>query len=281
MASQFNFDFNSTPSNINRTSSLSSGFPGASQQLLHNQYGSTGSQPVTPGPVRCEYHFLGATTSKLWADVSPLSAERVTLLPESHHRAPQTPLPHRGNHREYHSVPFFEHIGLKAMHWCRLVGSEDLNMPPTSAQRQTRAFSPPTPPIMDPDSPLQDRLLSHRDTEPEVHPRFIEEVGRSMGFVEADDEYRNSLHTIPKVSLFYSCTISARTNMCQMGRGTPRGQMQTNIFQVGLLFAILKECRANAEAIQALRTMTSDLHARLEESFTLTMEHKVSDWSIT
>jgi hypothetical protein len=178
------------------------------------------------------------------------------------------------------------------MHWhvtnSPSTASEQLEMPtpaqphrsrPLTPQTPAQPFSPtrlPRPGTVDPDSPLQERISS-REAEPEVHPRFIEEVNRSMGFVEADDEYRNSLHTIPRVSILYTFTVSEQTlTRGQMGRGTPRGQMQTNIFQVGLLYAILKECRSITEALRALRAMTSDLHTRLEETFTLTVEHKVS-----
>ena len=41
------------------------------------------------------------------------------------------------------------------------------------------------------------------------------------------------------------------------------------------MYAILKECRTIAETCRADRAIMSDIHSRLEDSFTLTHEQKV------
>jgi hypothetical protein len=51
---------------------------------------------------------------------------------------------------------------------------------------------------MDSSASFGDQHDSH-DEEPEVNPGFIEALGQSMGFVEADEEYRRGLYTFPKV----------------------------------------------------------------------------------
>jgi hypothetical protein len=52
--------------------------------------------------------------------------------------------------------------------------------------------------------------------------------------------------------------------------------MQLSIYQTGLLYAILKECRAVSETCKADRALMADIHARLEESFALTQEQRVT-----
>jgi hypothetical protein len=54
-----------------------------------------------------------------------------------------------------------------------------------------------------------------------------------------------------------------------------KGHMQLAIYQTGLMYAILKECRALSESREAERAIMSDIRIRLEESFTLTTEQKV------
>lgn len=54
-----------------------------------------------------------------------------------------------------------------------------------------------------------------------------------------------------------------------------KGQMQMSIYQTGLMYAILKECRAISESCRADRAIMSDIHTRLEDSFVLSQEQKV------
>ncbi len=54
-----------------------------------------------------------------------------------------------------------------------------------------------------------------------------------------------------------------------------KGHMQLSIYQTGLMYAILKECRAISESCHADRAIMSDIHTRLEESFALMQEQKV------
>ena len=54
-----------------------------------------------------------------------------------------------------------------------------------------------------------------------------------------------------------------------------RGHMQLSVYEVGLLYAILKECCAFADSCRADRALMSDIHTRLEESYALTNEQKV------
>jgi hypothetical protein len=54
-----------------------------------------------------------------------------------------------------------------------------------------------------------------------------------------------------------------------------RGQLQLSIYQTGLMYAILKECRAIADSCHADRVMMAEIHTRLEETFMLTPEQKV------
>ena len=61
----------------------------------------------------------------------------------------------------------------------------------------------------------------------------------------------------------------------QIGTGMPRGDLQLQIYQTALLFAVLKECRALADSIRTDRAMMADLHIRLEETFNLTQEQRV------
>ena len=54
-----------------------------------------------------------------------------------------------------------------------------------------------------------------------------------------------------------------------------KGHMQLSIYQTGLMYVILKECRAISEACCADRALMSDIHTYLEELFALTQEQKV------
>jgi hypothetical protein len=51
--------------------------------------------------------------------------------------------------------------------------------------------------------------------------------------------------------------------------------MQLAIYQIGLMYAILKECRALSEFRQADRAIMSDVCIRLDQSFALSSEQKV------
>jgi hypothetical protein len=55
-----------------------------------------------------------------------------------------------------------------------------------------------------------------------------------------------------------------------------KGHMQLSIYHTGLLYAILKECRTVSETFKADRALMADIHARLEESFALTQEQRVT-----
>lgn len=58
----------------------------------------------------------------------------------------------------------------------------------------------------------------------------------------------------------------------------PRAQMQSDLIQIALLYAILKECRALAEAHRTNRALMSEIQVRLEETFTVSHEQRVSFW---
>lgn len=61
-----------------------------------------------------------------------------------------------------------------------------------------------------------------------------------------------------------------------MAPDVTKGHMQLSIYQTGLMYAILKECRTILESCRADRALMADIHTRLEESFALTQEQKVS-----
>lgn len=65
----------------------------------------------------------------------------------------------------------------------------------------------------------------------------------------------------------------------QMAPDLTKGHLQLSIYQTGLMYAILKECRAILETCHADRAIMSDIHARLEDSFALTHEQKVRSCS--
>jgi hypothetical protein len=119
---------------------------------------------------------------------------------------------------------------------------------------------------------LQGNMAEH-----EVNSSFIDALSQSMGFSEADDEYRNSLHTFPKACLVLA-PHQFNTNSGQLARGLPKGQIQSHLIQIGLLYSILKECRALAEASRANRVMMSEIQGRLEETFSVSQEQRVSLW---
>ena len=56
----------------------------------------------------------------------------------------------------------------------------------------------------------------------------------------------------------------------------PRSQMQSHLIQVALLYSILKECRTLAEASRSSRSLMAEIQVRLEETFTISQEQKVS-----
>lgn len=75
-----------------------------------------------------------------------------------------------------------------------------------SASQQS--FFPPPPPAQPPrqfhpdsSSSFDSRLDITDPAELEVNPNFIDALGQSMGFNEADEEYRRGLHAFPKVCL--------------------------------------------------------------------------------
>ncbi|KAH9035351.1 hypothetical protein EDB85DRAFT_2143788 [Lactarius pseudohatsudake] len=93
----------------------------------------------------------------------------------------------------------------------------------------------------------------------EVSPSYIEAVAKSMGFSVTDEDYHNSLHSIPKIAV-----------------GMSHGNMQLHIYQTALLFAILKECCALADTCRTDHAMMADLHIRLEGMFSLSQEQKTN-----
>jgi len=58
---------------------------------------------------------------------------------------------------------------------------------------------------------LPDPLGEVPVVEPEVNPGFIDALGQSMGFSEADEEYRKGLHAFPKVCLYAHHIVSTLT----------------------------------------------------------------------
>ena len=54
-----------------------------------------------------------------------------------------------------------------------------------------------------------------------------------------------------------------------------KGHLQLAIFQIGLLYALLKESRGSLESELANRAILSEIRTRLEETFSLTQEQKV------
>ena len=54
---------------------------------------------------------------------------------------------------------------------------------------------------MEPSSSFGDQADFQDTVEPEVNPNFIDALSQSMGFSEADEEYRKGLHAFPKVCL--------------------------------------------------------------------------------
>ncbi|KAH9009159.1 hypothetical protein EDB84DRAFT_1571438 [Lactarius hengduanensis] len=95
--------------------------------------------------------------------------------------------------------------------------------------------------------------------DPLISTAFIEAVAQSMGFSATDEDYRSSLHSIPKIA-----------------PGMAKGHVQLAVYQTGLMYAILKECRAISEACRSDRAIMSDVHTRLEETFAFTPEQKVN-----
>lgn len=112
-------------------------------------------------------------------------------------------------------------------------------------------------------------------TEPEVNAGFIDALGQSMGFSEADEEYHKGLHAFPKVCLKRGSS-QCNTDTGQLARGIPRPQMQSDLIQVALLYAILKECRGLAETNRMNRGLMCEIQARLEDNFDFSQEQKVS-----
>ncbi|KAH9083756.1 hypothetical protein EDB83DRAFT_2309676 [Lactarius deliciosus] len=95
--------------------------------------------------------------------------------------------------------------------------------------------------------------------DPPISTAFIEAVAQSMGFSVTDEDYRNNLHSIPKIV-----------------PGMAKGHMQLAVYQTGLMYAILKECRAISEACRSDCAIMSDVHTHLEETFAFTPEQKVN-----
>jgi hypothetical protein len=75
--------------------------------------------------------------------------------------------------------------------------------------------------------------------------------------------------------VMFTCRLTYLLTSNQMVPDVQRGQLQFYVYQTGLLYAILKECRTIAESCRADRAMMADIHNRLEESFALTQEQKV------
>jgi hypothetical protein len=80
----------------------------------------------------------------------------------------------------------------------------------------------------------------------------------------------------------YVCAYVPRlnTNIGQLARGMPRSHMQSNLIQVALLYSILKECRGLVETNRTSRALMVEIQARLEDTFTITQEQRVS-WMVS
>jgi len=60
-----------------------------------------------------------------------------------------------------------------------------------------------------------------------------------------------------------------------MASDITKGHMQLTIYQTGLMYAILKECRVISESRQADQALMSDIHIQFEASFEIIAEQKV------
>ena len=54
--------------------------------------------------------------------------------------------------------------------------------------------------------------------------------------------------------------------------------MQSHLIQVALLYSILKESHALAEGSRSSRSLMAEIQVRLEETFVISQEQKVSFW---
>jgi hypothetical protein len=61
----------------------------------------------------------------------------------------------------------------------------------------------------------------------------------------------------------------------------PRAHMQADLIQIALLYTILKEGHTLTEANRTNCALMSEIQVRLEETFVITQEQKVSFWLIT
>ncbi|KAH8979353.1 hypothetical protein EDB92DRAFT_1821066 [Lactarius akahatsu] len=171
-----------------------------------------------------------------------------------------------------------EHSTLSMNHFHNTQAAQSLRTPTHGVGTDHSSLATPSRsssyPMLPPAQPRPQALTSllnlseqSRYEQPGYGPTDYQDIDTGLGghglggdpLIITDKDYRSSLHSILKIA-----------------PDMAKGHMQLTVYQTGLMYAILKECRAISKACHSDRTIMSDVHTRLEETFMFTPEQKVN-----
>lgn len=151
--------------------------------------------------------------------------------------------------------------------------------PPTPAQQSPRRVSPHrahSPSNAGYMSPVYDPALFGlpRPEQTTLTASFVDMLANDFGFGDSDQDFRAGLHSFAQVSSMISNGLNWLTNM-KMGKDLSKSDLATRTYSLGILFQIMRDLRSHAESLQHFEVMLMDVSARLEDTFSLTLEQRV------
>jgi hypothetical protein len=107
---------------------------------------------------------------------------------------------------------------------------------------------------------------------------FVDTLANQFGLGDTEQDLRKNLHGFAKVELMVQSFIhTLRLFASQLGHGLNKSDLATRTYLLGSIFCILKEQRAIAASHQSTQHLLTDLQIRLETTFSLSPEQRVSN----
>jgi hypothetical protein len=104
----------------------------------------------------------------------------------------------------------------------------------------------------------------------------VDALANQFSFGDMEQDLRKSLHGFARVCQFFSYAYSDETVALQLGRGLSKPDLATRTYLLGGVFCVLKEQRVIAASHLSTQHLLADLQIRLEATFSLSPEQRVS-----
>jgi hypothetical protein len=111
----------------------------------------------------------------------------------------------------------------------------------------------------------------------ELSALFVDALANQFSFGDTEQDLRKSLHGFARVCQFFSYAYSDETVALQLGHGLSKPDLATRTYLLGGVFCVLKEQRVIAASHLSTQHLLADLQIRLEATFSLSPEQRVSN----